>query len=71
MRAGSDGLYDLRILVAEAADWLKPGGVVVLEMDPEQTQPVIDLAASHGWEGTTHRDLAGRHRAVVLRRSDG
>jgi release factor glutamine methyltransferase len=71
LRAGSDGLDDLRILVAEAADWLKPGGVVVLEMDPEQTQPVIDLAASHGWEGTTHRDLAGRDRAVVLRRSDG
>ena len=70
LRAGDDGLDDLRVIVAEAADWLQPDGAVVLEMDPEQTGPLVELAALDGWTGSVHRDLAGRDRSVVLRRAE-
>ncbi len=68
LRAGPDGLNDLRELVSGAAEWLAPSAVIVLEMDPEQTAAVVELGEATGWSGEVRADLAGRDRAVVLRR---
>lgn len=66
--AGDDGLDDLRVLVSEAPAWLAPGGALVLEMDPQQTEVVAELARAAGFaEVEVHRDLFGRDRAVVAR----
>ncbi len=60
------GTADLRVLIEGASDWLVPGGALVLEMSPDQTGPMADLARSVGYvDVVVHRDLAGRDRALV------
>lgn len=67
--AGPDGLDDLRLLVAGAYEWVRPGGALVLELDPRQAEAVTAMARSRGFgEVTVHRDLSDRDRAVVARR---
>jgi release factor glutamine methyltransferase len=66
--AGDDGYAALHELVDVAATWLRPGGVLVLEMAPRQTGPVADRARAAGFAASVHPDLAGRPRAVVARR---
>ena len=67
--AGPDGLDDLRVLVAGAHEWLRPGGALVLEIDPRQAEAVTAMARSRGFgEVAVHRDLSDRDRAVVARR---
>jgi len=69
--AGEDGLEDLRVIVAQAPQWLRPNGVLVLEMAPSQVPAVMALANKAGFgEVLSHVDLAGRPRAVVARRND-
>jgi len=67
LRAGSDGLDDLRLIVSEASGWLRPGGVLVLEMGAEQVPLVVGLATEAGYEATAHKDLAGLDRGVIAR----
>ncbi len=67
LRAGDDGLDDLRVIVAESVEWLSNGGVLVLEMGSEQTSVVAELAETAGFSAEVHRDLAGKDRAVVAR----
>ena len=63
--AGADGLEVLRRLVAEASDHLEAGGVLALEIDPRQAPALLELCGAAGWRDVrTHRDLAGRERAV-------
>jgi len=66
--SGSDGLDDLREIVAGASPWLRPTGALVLEMDPTQSRDVVELAATFGFEAEVHADLAGVDRIVVARR---
>ena len=68
LRAGHDGLDDLNHIVDNAHSWLVEGGVVVLEMAPEQTETISQRGESLGYESAIHADLAGLDRAVVLRR---
>ena len=66
--AGDDGLDDIRKIVTGAVTWLRPGGILVLEMAPDQVPMVSDLALANGFVTTEcHSDLAGRPRAVVAR----
>lgn len=67
LRAGPEGLDDLRVLVDGAGRWLRPGGALVLEMDPRQVELVRSQAASHGFDTTVHDDLAGVPRVVIAR----
>ena len=68
LRAGDDGLDDLRIIVSESTEWLARGGALVLEMGSEQIAVVADLAERAGFSTTeVHRDMAGKERAVVAR----
>ena len=63
------GMADLRVLVDGARDWLAPGGALVLEMAPDQTEPIAELAQTAGYaEVSVYRDLAEHDRVLVARR---
>ncbi len=67
--AGADGLDDLRVIVAEAPEWLSPVGSLVVELAPTQAREFAELARHAGFDGVEIRqDLAGRDRTVVCRR---
>ena len=70
LHAGLDGLADLRVIVAEASGWLRPGGALVLEMDPAQISLVAERLEAGGYSVSVHRDLAGVERAIVARRAE-
>ncbi|MFP5579069.1 MAG: peptide chain release factor N(5)-glutamine methyltransferase [Acidimicrobiia bacterium] len=69
LRAGEDGLADLRVIIAEAVDWLAPGGALVAEHGDDQGAVTRALAASAGFDAIrTGTDLTGRDRYLVARR---
>jgi release factor glutamine methyltransferase len=63
--AGSDGLDDLRILLARAADFLEPEGIFVLETGIAQAEALKGMAETAGLEGKPMNDLSGRPRFFV------
>ncbi|HVM63474.1 MAG TPA: peptide chain release factor N(5)-glutamine methyltransferase [Acidimicrobiales bacterium] len=68
LRAGADGLDAARAITGGAGAWLRPGGVLVLEIAPSQAVAVLDLARGAGAaEAEVRRDALGRDRAVVAR----
>jgi release factor glutamine methyltransferase len=67
--AGPDGLDDYRVLIPQLPELLAPGGVAVLEIGHTQAPAVAEIAAATGFASAVRPDLAGRPRAVVLRRS--
>ena len=64
--AGADGLDIVRRILAQAPDYLNPGGLLALEIDPDQADAVAgDLGTeTMGAPGQIARDLAGRARVV-------
>lgn len=69
LRAGPDGLDDLRVIIGEAAHWLRPGGALVVEIGDEQGASVAALAGDAGlFDVAVHRDLSGRDRVLSARR---
>jgi release factor glutamine methyltransferase len=67
LHSGIDGLDDLRIIVANARQWLRMSGALVLEMDSTQIQDVGEMASRAGFDVSVHQDLAGLDRAIVAR----
>ncbi|MGH7459697.1 MAG: peptide chain release factor N(5)-glutamine methyltransferase [Longimicrobiales bacterium] len=64
--AGSDGLSVLRAIVSGAAAFLKPGGLLALEVGATQRAIVRDEMRSAGYTNIRiEKDLAGRERAVL------
>ncbi|MCE2501531.1 MAG: peptide chain release factor N(5)-glutamine methyltransferase [Dehalococcoidia bacterium] len=67
---GPDGLDHIRRLItqASAGDRLKPHGVILLEMDPEQMGEAQSLASASFPEAeiTVEPDLAGRDRVLSI-----
>jgi len=71
LESGADGLDATRRLVADALPLVKPGGWLALEVDCERAAAVAALAAGSGWnEPAVYRDLFGRARYVLARRSE-
>jgi release factor glutamine methyltransferase len=69
LRAGATGLECLTDIVSAAPSWLGPGGVLIVELAPDQAGPVAALALASGFaEAEVRTDLAGRERMVVARR---
>jgi release factor glutamine methyltransferase len=66
--AGPDGLAAFRRLLPQLPRLLAAGGVAVLEFGAGQGDALVDLARAVGLVGETRADLAGRPRALVLRR---
>ena len=67
---GTDGLVLIRRLLTQAEAKLKPAGMILLEMDPEQIPIVQDLAKQHFPEGSSsvEPDLAGMDRILTIHR---
>ncbi|MEM8750451.1 MAG: peptide chain release factor N(5)-glutamine methyltransferase [Pseudomonadota bacterium] len=66
---GADGLDAYRIILGDAAVWLKPDGFLAVEIGHDQKQGIHDLARTTGWAiSEVATDIEGRDRAVLLRR---
>jgi release factor glutamine methyltransferase len=61
---GADGLDLVRRLLGEVACLVRPGGSILLELDPEQVEPARALLPA--WAGTVLADLAGDARVLRL-----
>ncbi|MCR6672109.1 MAG: peptide chain release factor N(5)-glutamine methyltransferase [Devosia ginsengisoli] len=62
---GPDGLAPYRVITAQAAHWLRPGGWVLVEIGHEQGADVSALFLEAGFEDVAvHRDLNGLDRVV-------
>lgn len=60
----ADGLAAVRRIIADAPDWLAPGGWLFIEHGYDQAEAVRVLLAGAGFDGIEqHRDLAGIVRA--------
>ena len=69
---GGDGLAVIRRLVAEAPEFLKPGGHLLLEIGFGQHEQVAALIDPAVWTLLDiHKDLQGIPRAVALRLNGG
>ncbi|WP_228242723.1 peptide chain release factor N(5)-glutamine methyltransferase [Porphyrobacter sp. GA68] len=66
--AGADGLDDYRLLIPELAMLMDASAAAILEIGAAQAEPVAALAGRVGFTTRLCRDLAGRPRALVLRR---
>ncbi len=66
--AGVAGMADIETIIAGAGHWLRPDGVLVVEIAPSQAYASIDVARRAGFVPTVERDLAGRLRVLVARR---
>ena len=68
---GHDGLDAMRVIVRDARGWLAPGGLLVLELAPQQAQRAMALATDRGYQAVRiERDLAGHERVLVARRPE-
>ena len=70
---GVDGLDILRRLMGQAAGKLSRGGVMLLEIDPGQGEPLCRLAGRlfPGADTVVEKDLAGHDRIFVLEEPSG
>jgi release factor glutamine methyltransferase len=69
---GDDGLATARGVISAAEQLLRPGGLLVMEHGDQQGPATRALVSGPGWSDvSTQRDLAGRDRALVARRSGG
>ena len=67
--AGADGLDAIRVLAADCADIMRPGGLLLIEHGFDQAEDVAALLAEHGWiDIQCHNDLAGLPRVTAARR---
>lgn len=63
---GPDGLAPYRVIAAEAGEWLKPGGMVVLEIGYDQGSAVRRLMEEAGFADVeVEQDLNGLDRMIV------
>ncbi|ACA19079.1 protein-(glutamine-N5) methyltransferase, release factor-specific [Methylobacterium sp. 4-46] len=66
---GADGLDCYRVILAQAADFLAPGGHLVVEIGYDQEEALRHLAEAAGLRVVVvRRDLAGHPRAALLAR---
>ncbi len=71
LRGGADGLDIVRRIIGQAANFLTPGGVILLEISGEQAETVVRLFASAGGfePARVEKDLAGKSRVVWTRKA--
>lgn len=66
---GVDGHEVVSLLLREAVDWLRPGGVVLVEVDARRSSEVADVARSCGLvDVRTFEDLTGVERFIGARK---
>jgi release factor glutamine methyltransferase len=69
--SGADGLAATGALLEDARRVVRPGGWLALEVDAARAAEVARRASALGWTAVAvHRDLYGRERYVLARRSE-
>jgi release factor glutamine methyltransferase len=69
-QSGAPGAADVEAVLGESRRWLARPGAVVVELAPSQAGPVERWALQLGYdEARVEKDLVGRPRALVARRS--
>lgn len=62
---GIDGMDYIRVIIAQASEFLYKNGVLLMEMDPSQVSEAVDLFKQAGFcEIRILKDLAGRERVA-------
>lgn len=69
LNGGSDGLSLYRRLAPQAEKYLRPDGHLLIEIGPEQVEAATALFPPAKWKVSSRRDLAGRHRLLIARRT--
>lgn len=64
---GADGTQVQRRVLAEAAQWLAPGAVLVTETSPHQGELLLDVAARCGLNASVHSDEDGTATVLIAR----
>lgn len=64
--SGKDGLDDIRIIISQCANFLKPGGYLVVETGIHQHKSIAILAEKEHGTMWSYHDLSGRQRFIVL-----
>ena len=67
--AGKEGLDDYRILIPQLPLLLSQNGFAVLEIGASQREAVSSICENAGFSALCENDLAGRPRALVLRKA--
>jgi release factor glutamine methyltransferase len=66
LSGGPDGLYHIRRLILEAGSLVRPGGMLIMEIDHKQAADVLGLLKGSGWEDPKILpDLAGLSRVAL------
>ncbi|WP_269523930.1 peptide chain release factor N(5)-glutamine methyltransferase [Coraliomargarita parva] len=66
--SGKDGLNDLRLILAEVAHYLAPGGLLAMETGIAQKEQLDVFSGRAGLKGQCLEDLSGRPRFYFVRR---
>jgi release factor glutamine methyltransferase len=61
-----DGMWHVRRILESAGDYLRPGGVLLLEISALRKDAVLALADANGWRAVVTDDFAGLPRIVRL-----
>ncbi|MGH7536904.1 MAG: peptide chain release factor N(5)-glutamine methyltransferase [Gemmatimonadales bacterium] len=71
LHGGTDGLAATDRLLADGLAVLRPGGWIAVEVDSTRADGCARRATARGWtDVTVHKDLFGRERYLLARRSD-
>ncbi len=70
LAAGKEGMDFITRILHGAPDFLAPGGWLLVEMAPGQTEQAMKIAEGTGFYGEINRvrDYSGRHRVMCARR---
>jgi len=65
-----EGMFFIEKLILNGADYLHPGGWILLEMDPEQTTKALKLIEETGYYGerTRIKDYGNQYRVVMAQK---
>ncbi|GHC76108.1 peptide chain release factor N(5)-glutamine methyltransferase [Limoniibacter endophyticus] len=67
---GIDGLVFYRKIAEQSAHYLKPGGIVAVEIGFDQRDSVTAIFTEHGWECLeAAQDLSGHERVLIFMQS--
>jgi len=68
---GASGMVFYRRIIAQARDWLRPGGLLLLEIDDGLERGILDLCERYGLQGGRWLpDLRGLPRYAEARRAE-
>jgi len=65
LNGGKDGLDFYRRLISQGREFLRPGGYLLMEIDPAAINQISGLLNAAGWKFNVFLDLAGKERLIV------